>query len=308
MTRKNRGIGALALVAALAAAPAMAEDGWNFAGSFGDNGFSRYVPSVTNPLFNETPFITTEAKPIYIYHHIPNDFLTGGGSVNVVALQARVALTERLGFIATADGYSWVDFDNVLPDDEGWNDLAAGLKYAFYSDPAEGTIGTIGLRYTAPTGTLKSGGIKLNGTGNGYLNAFATGAKLFDKAQLQGSLGTQIALSDKNWSFFHASLHADYEVAKGIFPLVEANLIAPFDGGDRLKGLNLTGADIVDIGASDPENILSLGAGARFRLSDSIVAGAAFEKNVLENNITGTSGTEASVWGWRVTTDLTIHF
>ena len=45
---------------------------------FRDNGFSRYVPAVTNPLFNETPFITTEVKPIYIYHHIPNDFLTGG--------------------------------------------------------------------------------------------------------------------------------------------------------------------------------------------------------------------------------------
>ena len=135
----------------------------------------------------------------------------------------------------------------------------------------------------------------LNGTGNGYLNAFATGAKLFDKAQLQGSLGTQIALLDKNWSFFHASLHADHEVAKGIFPLVEANLIAPFDGGDRLKGLNLTGADIVDIGASDPENILSLGAGARFRLSDNIIAGAALSVIAVISPATSTWIAAASV-------------
>jgi hypothetical protein len=94
----------------------------------------------------------------------------------------------------------------------------------------------------------------------------------------------------------------------GFFPLIEANLIAPIDGGNRLKGVNLTGADIIDIGASDPETILGLAVGARLRLSDSVIAGAAFEKNVLQNDITGTSGTEASVWGWRVTTDLTIRF
>lgn len=228
--------------------------------------------------------------------------------MNVVALQARVALTERLGFIATADGYTWIDFDKVLPDDNGLNDIAAGLKYAFYSDPADGSIASLGLRYTAPTGTLKTGGLKLNGTGNGYIDVFATGAKLFDKAQIQGSLGTQIALSDKNWSFFHASLHADYEILPGVFPLIEANLTAPIDGGNRLKGLNLTVTDIVDIGASDPENIFTLAAGARFRLTDTVIAGAAFEKNLLKNDITGTSGTEASVFGWRVTADLTIRF
>ncbi|MDH3667214.1 MAG: hypothetical protein OEN23_09835 [Paracoccaceae bacterium] len=94
----------------------------------------------------------------------------------------------------------------------------------------------------------------------------------------------------------------------GIFPLIEANLFVPLDGGNQIPGSNLTGVDILDIGASDPEEILTLAVGARARLSDNILFGAAFEKNVLSNNITGTSGTEASVWGWRITTDLTIHF
>jgi hypothetical protein len=93
----------------------------------------------------------------------------------------------------------------------------------------------------------------------------------------------------------------------GIYPLVEANLVVPIDGGNQLPGVNLTGADIIDIGASDPEEILSLAIGGRARLSDIIIMGAAFEKNILSEDITGTSGTEASVWGWRITTDLTIH-
>jgi|GEM_PF-4581192 len=61
MTAISRGFGttALALAAVLAAGPALA-------GSLGEGGFSRYVPAVTMPTLNETPFITTEVKPIYI--------------------------------------------------------------------------------------------------------------------------------------------------------------------------------------------------------------------------------------------------
>ena len=304
------GTRALALGAMLAAAPASAGGflGLDIDGSLGEGGFARYVPSVTNPLFNETPFITTEVKPFYMYHHIPDDFVTEGGSVNVVALQARLAITERLGFIATTDGYTDINFDSTLEDDSGFNDLAAGLKYAVISDPAAGHIATVGVRYTAPIGTLESSGIEFNGVGDGYVDVFVTGAKLFEKAQLQGSVGTQIALSNKNVGFLHASLHADYEILPGFFPLIESNLTIPIQDGNRLQGVNLTGVDIVDLGSDDPEKTLTLAFGARYRLSDNALIGAAFEKNVLENNITGTSGTEANAFGWRVTTDLTIHF
>jgi hypothetical protein len=217
MTNKLCGLGALTLLAALAAAPASAGGlfGLDIDGSFGEGGFARYVPPVTNPLFNETPFITTEVKPFYVYHHIPNDFVTEGGSVNVVALQARLAITERLGFIATTDGYTDINFDSTLEDDSGFNDLATGLKYAVISDPAAGHIATVGVRYTASVGTLESNGLEFNGVGDGYIDVFVTRAKLFEKTQLQGSVGTQIALSGKNVGFLHASLHADYEILPG---------------------------------------------------------------------------------------------
>lgn len=172
------GAGLVALSLSSTSALADGPFGLKLDGSFGAGGFSRYVPPITNPLFNETPFITSELKPIYIYHDIPNSFVTDGGDVNVIALQARLAITERLGFIATTDGYSFLDFKSTLPDDNGFNDLAAGFKYAFYSDPAEGMIATAGLRYTIPVGSLESGGLDFNGTGNGYLNPFVTAAKL----------------------------------------------------------------------------------------------------------------------------------
>src|SRR3546814_11163021 len=99
---------ALAIVCAAAAAPlpAMAEDGndsflgLDLNGSLGEGRHSRYVPPLTNPVFNETPYITTEVRAIYLYNRLPEDFVTDGGYVNLAALQLRLALTERPGFIS----------------------------------------------------------------------------------------------------------------------------------------------------------------------------------------------------------------
>src|SRR3546814_5601160 len=90
----------------------MAEDGndsflgLDLNGSLGEGRHSRYVPPLTNPVFNETPYITPEVRAIYLYNRLPEDFVTDGGYVNLAALQLRLALTERLGFIATKDGRS----------------------------------------------------------------------------------------------------------------------------------------------------------------------------------------------------------
>lgn len=298
-------VAALMLGAAGTEAPAQSLFGFDLKGSFGEGGFDRYVPPVTFFVLNETPFITTEVKPIYAYHDIPDDFVTQGGHVNAVALQGRLALGDRFGIIATTDGWADVKFNAGLPDTDGFLDIAAGAKYAVYSNPEDGEILTVGLRYTAPVGNVDTAGIDLTGGGNGYLDGFVTGAKLFDfGTQIQGSLGFQGALSDENWSYFHAHAHVDHEVLPGLFPLVEANLIAPVSGGDRLPGSKLTGADIFDLGASDPQTIFTLGGGLRYRALDNVMLGAAVEGNLLDIG----GSTADSVFGWRVTTDVTIHF
>ncbi|PKP75608.1 MAG: hypothetical protein CVT84_02340 [Alphaproteobacteria bacterium HGW-Alphaproteobacteria-6] len=280
-------------------------------GSFGPGGFSRYVPPVSHPTLNESPFITTEIRPIFAYHNIPNDFLTDGGDVRVVALQARYAFSDRFALIATTDGYADLNFSSVLPDETGFLDIAVGAKYAVYTNPAKGEIVTVGARYTAPTGDVTSGGIQLAGDGDGYVDAFVTGAKLFEGGtQLQGSLGLQVAVSGENWSYVHAHLHADHEVMPGFFPLVEVNAIIPVDGGNRFPGLpsNLTGADLFDIGTSDPDPIVTVAAGFRYRPNAHSIFGVAFEQDLVDKSIDGIPGSKSSVFDWRVTADLTVHF
>ena len=51
----------------------------DFKGSLAPGKHTRYVPSLANPLLNETPYITTEARPLLLYNDIPDDFLTTGG-------------------------------------------------------------------------------------------------------------------------------------------------------------------------------------------------------------------------------------
>ena len=285
----------------MSASAATAGDGIILEGSLVEGGFDRYVPPVTNPIFNETPLITTELRPIYFHQRIPGDFVTGGGNVDVVAAQVRVAITDRLGFLATTDGYAFVDFDNVLPDEDGFADLAVGLKYAVVYDPPAGEIVTVGARYTLPTGNLDVGGTNLTGVGAGFLHAFVSGMKIWDNGlQLQGNVGIEQALSGDNSSFFYGSVHASYEIAPGVYPLVEANVFLPYDGGDRVPGSQITGFDVADLGASDPEETVTLAAGARWRPLDNAILGAAFEYNVAE--------TSNHLFQWRAMFDAVLHF
>ena len=132
-------------------------------GSMSEGKFKRYVPPLAQPYFNETPYITTEARLVYLYNEIPKGFVTGGGSINIFAAQIRLALTERLGLIATKDGYTILKFDSVLPDSDGFENISFGLKYALFQRPESEEIISFGIRYEPPTGSLSSGGINLQG-------------------------------------------------------------------------------------------------------------------------------------------------
>ncbi len=169
------GAGLILFVATIAAIHSAAADetgnflGLDLKGSLGEGRHSRYVPPITNPLFNETPYITTEARLFYFYNRLPDDFVTSGGDVHLVALQLRLALTERLGFIATKDGYADFNFDEVLDDESGFPNIALGFKYAFYSEPESESILTAGLRYEIPINDLDTSGLELMGNGSGFL-------------------------------------------------------------------------------------------------------------------------------------------
>jgi len=242
----------------------------------------RYVAPITSPVLNETPQITTEIRPIYMYNWIPGGFVTGGGYISMVAVQLRAAITDKLGFIATKDGYADIHFDAVLPDESGWANIAAGLKYALINDQEEGTYMTLGGRYEAPSGDLETGGIDLQGSGDGLLDFFATGSRMLGPSTaLQASAGLTFALDpDHDSSFLHASAHLDRELIDGLFAVLETNVVTTVDNGSRTDSSvvgSFEGVDLVNFGSTDSGTVATFGVGARYRLTDQLHFGAAYE-------------------------------
>ena len=269
-------------------------------GSMSEGKFKRYVPPLAQPYFNETPYITTEARLVYLYNEIPKGFVTGGGSINIFAAQIRLALTERLGLIATKDGYTILKFDSVLPDSDGFENISFGLKYALFQRPESEEIISFGIRYEPPTGSLSSGGINLQGKGDGFIDYFLTGAKAVNKWGLQGSLGIQQALdTDYNSSFFHWHGHIDYELFNNLFPLIEVNGLKAYDPGNRTGISNFEGNDAANFGSTSSTHVVSGTAGFRYRFNNHVILGVGYETALTE---------QKDLLEYRTNLDLTIHF
>jgi len=252
------------------------------------------ISAVSMPTVNEDPRVTTEVRPIYLHHQLANSFVTRGGSLDLVAVQARVAITDRIGFIATKDGYAWLNPDELIPEDEGFVNIGFGLKGVLYENPESASILSLGLRYETPWGNRDV----FQGRGDGVLNPFLTGAQGFGDFHVQAYSGPRLAIDGADSSFWDTALHVDYRLGN-FYPLGELNWVHVLDGGRRLP-INDEGFDLVNFGSSDAggNSIVTLAFGGRYRIVDWCDVGA-----TGEFPITGTR----DVWDWRVTADVIIR-
>jgi hypothetical protein len=292
----KRGLIAALLCSAAAGTPALAEE--SAAPKM------RYIPPVTNPTFAESPFITTELRPIFIRHDIPSTFATNGDYANVIALQARYALTDRLALIATKDGYADVNY-GAFSDDSGFLNIAAGAKYAVIDDPEAGQILTLGARYEFPTGDVNAGPFQIQGKGSGFANVFVSGAQQWGNFQVQASANAHIAIdSDVDSSMLVGSMQANYAVLEnfllgGFYPLVEVNVFHHFNDPGRTP-LTAAGFDVFSLGQRDSNTIVTGAAGFRMHITESIQFGTAVELPLTDDN--------GELTNWRLTADAVIRF
>jgi len=287
----------------LSGTPAPAGD-WGFLdldGSLGAaGGHRRYVPPISNPLFNETPYITTELRPIYLHNEISSSFVTQGGHIDAGAIEARLALTDRLGFIAPKDGYAHLHFNKALKDTTGFENMAFGLKYAVVSNPEEDEILTFGALYEPPIGNLRTSGLTLQGHGGGgFFNLFAAAAKAWGPLGIEANIGPNLAVDGKHdSSLLHYAGHVNYELAEGLYGVFEINGFSVFDNGRRTAG-NFEGVDLVNFGTFNAGTVVSAAFGVRYRLTDKILIGAAYERPLTHRQ---------DLLGSRVYVDLVLRY
>lgn len=287
MAIKKMFVTAVGLMAALSPLTANAEHG---------SALDHMISPVTNPTIFEDPRPSTEIRPIFVYHKLPAEFLTGSGDAQLWAVQARFKVNDRLGIIATKDGYLQLNHDAVLPDEEGSMNLAGGLKYAFVRDDADGVIATAGLRYELASGHPRV----FQGIGDGLIIPSLSAGINLDAVNLLGHTQLRLPLDNSDSAFWDLSLHADVPVGN-FYPLVELNLVHVTDAGDRLP-IPSEGFDVINFGASESNGgtVVVAGVGARYRIcEDSLDAGVAYEFALTDRE---------DVFDWRVTSDLIFKF
>lgn len=257
------------------------------------NWLDNTISPVANPIFFEDPRVTSEVRPVYMYHWLPDTFDFNGGSVplggqvQVMAVQLRYALTDKLGLIATKDGYIEFQPDHTLGHAYGWGDLAAGLKYAVYENPEDQVIVTPGFTITLPTGSTEV----FQGHGSGLWNVFVSAEKGFDKFHATANTGVVIPNNfAENTSQLHYSLQLDYNTCQYFIPFAVMNGYTILSDGNNQSSqslgavpLNTEGYDLINFGsvAASGTTQLTAGGGARSRLAKNVDLGVAYEVGVV---------------------------
>lgn len=239
------------------------------------------VHPITSPYWHEDSFVTTDIRPVYVYHAFPGEIL-GGGQGIVTAVQLRLKLTNSLQLVAYKDG--WVHLDTPGLDDDGWNDLAAGLKWAFIQDDTNQFHAAAGAGYEFASGDdnvlQDDDELRLWASINKGFGPLHLGAVVnYNRSLGNGDdiLGNSDTLS---WH-----LHADYQVCKWFSPVVEVNGYHTVRQGDPKTHVvtPFSGADVADLGGKQSESAITMGVGAEVRPHSRLALRAAHEFPLTDN-------------------------
>ncbi len=241
---------------------------------------------MTNPVFFEDPRTLTELRAIFLQHKVP--LTAGGGDIQLLAVQIRAAINDRLSIVAAKDGYAWSS--NPLIDD-GWADVALGLKYNLLSDPQSQQILSAGFAYELPVGSQ----VTRQGNGDGEFHMYLTGgAELFDRTHWLSAVGYRLPTDGNAESdSLYWSNHFDYQVTKHWYGLVEFNWFHWTESGaGGIPGVE--GGDLFNFGSTGVagNDIVTGAFGVKYKPSRLTEVGIAWEnpltdrRDVLENRLT----------------------
>jgi hypothetical protein len=269
-----------------------------------DHAFDSFASPVTNPFLAEDPRALTELRPIFMFQGIPNSNpLYQGGNMQYFGVQGRLAITDRWSIVMQKLGGLAVQPGNNLPDESGFSELWIGPKFTFWRNDCTGTLAAFGLTFQIPVGSEKV----FQDTGDLSLAPYVSFAQSFGKSSfgtfnVMGTTGYSFSTDNQRSDYFYSQLHLDYDVANlhKIYPLVELNWIRyTSNGGARAQ--DFEGGDLINFGANNVSgnNFLSLAFGARYKFTECVQMGAAFEFPV--------SGRK-DLMDYRVTVDLIFRY
>jgi hypothetical protein len=274
------------------------------------------VMPMSAPYIFEDPYIQTGANFVGIWHEFPHDSIFEGGQVGVLALQARLAITDRVAFIATKDGLSFWDVNSklgtgtkVLGDETGFFNISAGFKAQVWNwEDEEGNqsaVLTPSLRYEIPVGQQDV----YQGNDSGIIIPAVSGAYRNGPWHIIADLGGEAPINNnKNSSLLFYNVHVShafdlpFEKAPFLVPFIELNGLHYTKSGDgerkvhtRLGTLKLKtadaalggvngqeGVDVANIGNKNVKDndIITMAWGLRMPLDYGLSVGASYERPI----------------------------
>ncbi len=265
---------------ALAGTASHAQGGFTL---FGDSGPSlepeqKFVRPLTAPYFHEDSFITTDLRAWHLKHHFYGD--TINGDVTVTALQARLALTQSLQLVAYKDGYTKFD-GGAFDGSDGFNDIGAGIKWAFLQDWENQFHMAAGIGYEFGWGDDEV----LQDTDE--LRLWLSANKGFGPLHLGAVINYIYATDDNdgllgNNDMVTVHFHADYYLTSWFSPVIEIN---GYFAEKTVAGLPFSGVDAVSLPGGADNDTWTYALGAEFRPFDNSLGLRVAYEDELNNKV-----------------------
>lgn len=253
-----------------------------------DHAFDGFTTPLSNPVQSKDPRALTELRFLYLGDYSRNSTpVIGGGTFQVYAMQARLAVTERLQLYADKDGLVMVSPKGARSI-FGLANIMAGAKYVFIRDEEDQFLFSGALQYEAPTGYPAI----FEGHGNGLLGVYGIiGKQFWDNWHFISTFGQNIALSNSNSGYFMTTAHLDRRFGKFV-PFYEANWFYYNQSGTHVPGVGSEGGGLLNLGASKVMglNYLTNAIGFNYEFSQHVIFGVAYEyqltsRTMIENNL-----------------------
>jgi len=249
-----------------------------------DHAFDGFISPVTNPFLFEDPRALTELRPLVLVQSIPSkNWIFQGGNAEFYGIQGRLAFTERWSAVVNKLGFVSVNPGSGSPFSSrtGFAEINLGPKYTFFRNERSGTIAAAGATFEIAAGNSKV----FQETGQLSIVPYISFGQNFWRTQY-GSVnfmttgGYNFATDNKRSEDLFLSLHLDYDVANWhrLYPLIEMNWIHYTQSG-TVEPFHFEGGDLVNFGSTGVagSNQIDLAFGARYKFSEAIQLGTAFE-------------------------------
>ncbi|MFO0929716.1 MAG: hypothetical protein U0736_22290 [Gemmataceae bacterium] len=241
-----------------------------------DHAFPNFIGPISSPVLSKDPRSLTEARALFIQNWLPKDHALGGGEFQAYGMQARVALTDRLTFIADKDGIVHLKTGSG-PAQTGLLDVAAGLKYTILRDVENQRLGAVGFMYEMPSGEANV----YQNHGAGVWTVFGVYGQEFGCWHVLFNESFQFGQNARdNVSFFFTQLHVDRQLFGWLYPVAEVNWFQYVSSGNRgIPAAVGEGGSLINLGTSgmSGKSLCTGALGLKARINRHLDAGAVWE-------------------------------